>query len=231
MLALIGGFTALFESVAMRTQSSIKSLSPIPSARGWASCCCNSGSLHLLAQWIYQAHALFIIRAGSHVGPCCAAFIAAPRDRSNGIDLQGRAFLHSYSWKTEEPNGILEHIMTAPILVASWIRLHYYGSSIDNNAYCSGDKMLHNMAGGFGIQQGAGGDLRSSLPVQSVHDGDSLFHPFLRLTAVIQAPTARIDKVLEKHAKVLALFNHQWLHLIAITEDRETCLRHQSGGT
>ncbi len=55
----------------------------------------------------------------------CAAFIAAPRSRSTGQDLGGRAFLHDYEWQADEGFGVLELILTAPVVVASWISLQY----------------------------------------------------------------------------------------------------------
>ncbi len=149
----------------------------------------------------------------------CAAFIAAPRERTRGLDLEGRTFLHSYDWRADADNSILELIMTAPLVVASWISLQYFASSTDNRAFGSGDKTLHNVVGGFGVLEGAGGDLRVGLPMQSVHDGRTLFHQPLRLTALIEAPTERIDAVLSKHENVRVLFEHDWLHLIAIAQD------------
>jgi uncharacterized protein YbcC (UPF0753/DUF2309 family) len=60
----------------------------------------------------------------------CAAFIAAPRAIAVLADLQGRAFLHSYGWQTDEGFGTLERILTAPVVVASWSSLQYYGSTV-----------------------------------------------------------------------------------------------------
>ncbi len=55
-----------------------------------------------------------------------AAFIAAPRERTSGVDLGGRAFLHSYDQSSDDQIPILELIMTAPMVVASWINLQYF---------------------------------------------------------------------------------------------------------
>ena len=55
----------------------------------------------------------------------CRAFIAAPRHRTVKADLGGLAFLHSYDWRQDEGFGVLELIMTAPVVVASWISLQY----------------------------------------------------------------------------------------------------------
>jgi uncharacterized protein YbcC (UPF0753/DUF2309 family) len=160
----------------------------------------------------------------------CAAFIAAPRDRTRGLNLEGRTFLHSYDWRHDPENAILELIMTAPLVVASWISLQYYASSIDNERFGSGDKTLHNVVGGVGVLEGAAGDLRVGLPLQSVHDGEKLFHRPLRLAAFIEAPTERIDSVLAKHANVRALFANGWLHLVAMSDDGRTFTRRMRDG-
>ncbi|NBB73535.1 MAG: DUF2309 family protein, partial [Bacteroidetes bacterium] len=47
----------------------------------------------------------------------CMAFIVAPRHRTEGLDLGGRSFLHDYDWRQDEDFGVLELIMTAPMVV------------------------------------------------------------------------------------------------------------------
>ncbi len=150
----------------------------------------------------------------------CAAFIAAPRHRTRGLDLQGRSFLHSYEWKADAANGypVLRLIMTAPMVVASWISLQYYGSAIDNRHFGAGNKLLHNAVGSLGVLEGQGGDLRPGLPFQSVHDGEKSMHEPLRLNVIIEAPTEAIDSVIAHHDDVRALISNQWLHLFAMDE-------------
>jgi uncharacterized protein YbcC (UPF0753/DUF2309 family) len=146
----------------------------------------------------------------------CAAFIAAPRHRTAGLDLGGRSFLHSYEWAQDEGFGVLELIMTAPMVVASWISLQYYGSTVDNVAFGSGNKVLHNVVGTLGVYEGNGGDLRTGLPMQSVHDGEKYVHEPLRLNVFIEAPREAMNAVIEKHAAVRELLDNGWLHLWAI---------------
>jgi len=148
----------------------------------------------------------------------CAAFIAAPRHRTRDVDLAGRSFLHSYEWREDEGFGVLELIMTAPMVVASWISLQYFGSSVDNRVFGSGNKVLHNVVGTLGVLEGNGGDLRVGLPWQSVHDGEKLIHEPVRLNVMIEAPIEAMDAVLEKHPEVRELLDHGWLHLFAIDE-------------
>ncbi|WP_416908150.1 MAG: YbcC family protein [Polymorphobacter sp.] len=151
----------------------------------------------------------------------CAAFIAAPRSRTAGLNLEGRSFLHSYEWQLDAPNGfpVLSLIMNAPMVVASWISLQYYGSAADNHAFGSGNKLLHNAVGGLGVLEGNGGDLRTGLPMQSVHDGEKLMHEPLRLKVLIEAPMAAMDKIIADSETVRNLLENQWLHLAAIGED------------
>ncbi len=148
----------------------------------------------------------------------CNAFIAAPRARTLGRDLQGRAFLHDYDWQRDEGFGVLELIMTAPVVVASWISLQYYGSSVAPELFGGGNKLLHNVVGGFGVVEGNGGTLRTGLPWQSVHDGQALAHEPLRLTVCIAAPREAMTAILERHPGVAALFDNRWLHLFALDD-------------
>lgn len=149
-----------------------------------------------------------------------AAFIAAPRWRTQGVDLQGRAFLHDYDWRQDSDGSILELIMTAPMVVAHWINMQYLTSTTDNQRFGSGNKVLHNVVGGrIGVFEGNGGDLRIGLAKQSVHDGQRWMHTPLRLTVVIDAPRDMIDAVIAKHQVVRELVEHQWLYLQCLDSD------------
>ncbi|HKK06690.1 MAG TPA: DUF2309 domain-containing protein [Gammaproteobacteria bacterium] len=149
-----------------------------------------------------------------------AAFIAAPRARTAGMDLGGRAFLHDYDWRKDEGFSILELIMTAPMVVANWINMQYYGSVVDNRRFGSGNKVLHNVTGGaIGVLEGNGGDLRVGLPLQSLHDGKRWVHEPLRLSVFIEAPQDAMDDVIARHELVRQLVENGWLHLFAIGED------------
>jgi len=48
-----------------------------------------------------------------------------------------------------------------------------------------------------------------------VHDGRDFVHEPLRLTAIIEAPRARIEQVLASHPEVRELVGGEWIHLIA----------------
>ncbi len=150
----------------------------------------------------------------------CKAFIAAPRGRTAGRSLEGRAFLHDYDWRQDKEKGfgVLELIMTAPVVVASWISLQYYGSTVAPEIFGAGNKLLHNVTGGIGVVEGNGGTLRAGLPWQSVHDGEKLVHEPLRLSVCIEAPREAMTDILARHEGVRALFDNRWLHLFALDD-------------
>jgi len=143
-----------------------------------------------------------------------AWFVLAPRSRTAGLDLQGRSFLHDYDWRTDEGFGLLAQLMTAPMVVAHWINFQYYASTVDNRTFGSGNKVLHNVVGGsIGVFEGNGGDLRTGLSMQSLHDGARLVHEPVRLGVFIEAPRPAIDAVIDEHEVVANLVANQWLHL------------------
>ncbi len=149
-----------------------------------------------------------------------AAFIAAPRSRTAGIDLSGRAFLHDYEWRKDEDFGVLELIMTAPMVVANWINMQYYGSVVDNQKFGSGNKVLHNIVGGsIGVLEGNGGDLRVGLPLQSLHNGERWVHEPLRLNVFIEAPKSEMDRIIAKHELVRELVENRWLFLFQMDDE------------
>lgn len=146
-----------------------------------------------------------------------AAFIAAPRWRTRGLDLGGRAFLHDYDWNKDPDFGVLTLIMTAPLVVASWINLQYYGSTVDNERLGCGNKVLHNVVGGLvGVLEGNSGDLRIGLSLQSLHNGETWKHEPLRLSAFIEAPTEALDRIIQDHPMLRQLVDNHWLNLCQI---------------
>lgn len=159
----------------------------------------------------------------------CRAFIAAPRARTAGRSLEGQAFLHDYVWSRDERFQTLELILTAPVVVASWISLQYFGSAVAPALFGAGNKLLHNVVGGMGVVEGNGGNLRAGLPWQSVHDGVDFVHEPLRLTVAIEAPTEAISDILRRHADVRRLFDNGWLHLFALDDQGRMAWRYAGG--
>lgn len=153
-----------------------------------------------------------------------ASFIVAPRSLTKNIDLCSRSFLHSYDWKFDQDNGILNLILNAPMVVAQWINSQYLFSTIDNVAFGSGSKITQNIVGKIGVMQGNGSDLMHGLPLQSVNLSEEIsYHKPARLMTLVYAPSEKIDQVIKNSPKLQQLFANQWVALY--------CLDPKSGET
>ena len=158
-----------------------------------------------------------------------AAFIVAPRSLTQNANFDGRTFLHSYDHHRDPDGSVLETIMTAPMVVAHWINMQYYASTVDQHHFGSGNKTIHNVVGRFGILSGNSGDLMTGLPWQSLHTGSDYQHEPMRLQSVIAAPRSSIEAVIAKHELLSNLLTNGWLHLIAI--DEATAYRYAEDGS
>ena len=159
-----------------------------------------------------------------------AVFVAAPRNRTLGLDLQGRAFLHDYDPALDEGGEILESIMTGPMIVATWINLQYYASTVNNRRFGSGNKVLHNVVGGsIGVFEGNGGDLRTGLPMQSLHDGRQWIHTPQRLSIYLEAAAPDMERILDKHVMVRDLVDNDWVFLFRIDPANNVIERYHRG--
>jgi uncharacterized protein len=149
----------------------------------------------------------------------CHSFIISPRYRTKNLNLEGKVFLHSYNWESDSDYSVLETIMTAPMVVTSWINLQYYASTVDNVRLGSGNKTLHNVTSGLGVLEGSTGDLRIGLPLQSIHDGENYQHLPLRLNVIIEAPIEAINTILKKHSNVRDLIENKWINLMILNKN------------
>lgn len=160
-----------------------------------------------------------------------AAFLIGRRWLTKGLNLESRVFLHSYDPASDSDGGILERIMTAPLIVGEWINMEYYFSSVDPWVYGSGSKVIHNVVGGVGVMLGSQGDLQGGLPLQGVIDGSRRYHEPMRLLAIIDAPPERISGIIAKHEILQALFHNQWVNLLAFDADRSQFCKYRADST
>ncbi len=156
----------------------------------------------------------------------CSSFIVAPRERTEHVNLAGKSFLHNYNWKKDKDFAVLETIMTAPMVVTSWINLQYYASTVDNKKFGSGNKTLHNIVGGIGVLEGFGGDLKVGLPWQSVNDGFNFQHEPQRLNVIIEAPVDEMSKILDKHESIRNLCDNHWIFLFAMNDEGKVAYKY-----
>ena len=151
-----------------------------------------------------------------------ASFIAARRSRTRCANLEGRTFLHDYDNDSDSDDSVLKLILSAPVVVASWINLQYFASTVNNERFGCGTKALLNRIGSLGVISGNEGDLRVGLPMESVHRPDgSWFHDPVRLQVVVEAPTDKIDRVLDQVPSVADLVKNGWVRLFALAPESE----------
>jgi len=146
------------------------------------------------------------------------AFVAASRERTRNLGFDGRVFLHEYHESRDPDGDVLTLILSAPMVVASWINLQYYASVVDNRVFGSGNKVLHNVTGRHAIFEGNAGDLRVGLPLQSLHDGTKWMHEPLRLSVFVEASLDNVRRVVESVPAVRELVENEWVLLFALDE-------------
>lgn len=150
-----------------------------------------------------------------------AAFIAAGRHLTRDVDLQRRTFLHDYDPSKDPDCSILELIMTAPLIVAHWINMQYYLSTVDNSVFGSGSKTTQNIVGNLGVIQGASSDLKLGLPMESVASAeDNIYHEPMRLLVLIESNRRKLEEVMDRHENVLNLVKNSWIRLVALENEQ-----------
>ncbi len=149
-----------------------------------------------------------------------AAFIVGRSELTQGLDLGGRAFLHSYDHRGDETGRLLEIVMTGPQIVGQWINMEHYFSTVDTEVYGSGSKIYHNVVGRFGIMSGPQSDLRTGLAWQTVMDGPRPYHEPMRMLTLIEAPRERILQIIGRHRILRQLYDNEWVRLVALDPDQ-----------
>ena len=159
-----------------------------------------------------------------------AAFIIGRRGLTKAINLEGRSFLNNYDYREDTTGALLQGILGAPTVVGQWINSEHYFSATDPEVYGAGSKIYHNVVGRIGIMAGPQSDLRTGLARQSVMRSTMPYHEPLRLLVVAEAPRERLTKCLENLPHVQALFDNEWIHLVAVDPEEENPLyRYEPG--
>ncbi len=151
-----------------------------------------------------------------------AYFIIGRRSLSKDMSLEGRSFLHSYDYRLDPIQRLLENIITGPLVVAQWINMEHYFSTVDNERFGSSSKVYHNVAGRFGVMTGGLSDLRTGLPSQTVLDKGLPYHDPLRLITLIEAPLEHAQRALESVVAVKNLVRNDWIRLLVIDPEKQT---------
>ena len=158
-----------------------------------------------------------------------AYFVIATRGLTQGMSLEGRAFLHSYDYRIDERRRLLETILSGPLVVGQWINLEHYFSTVDNERFGSGSKVYHNVAGRFGVMTGNLSDLRTGLPSQTVLDNGLPYHQPIRLITVIEAPFEHARSAIEAVAPVKNLVRNGWIRLMVVDPEAAAVFVYDEG--
>jgi len=158
------------------------------------------------------------------------SFLIGRRALTKGLDLKGRVFLHSYDYREDPSNRLLEVLLTAPQVVAQWINMEHYFSATDNEVYGSGSKIYHNVVGRFGIMSGPWSDLRLGLARQTVMNGEMPYHEPMRLLTIVEAPRSGIEKLIARHEVLQHYYHNEWVHLIVLDPEVGDWYRYRPNG-
>ncbi len=142
--------------------------------------------------------------------------IIGRRVLTEGVDLDGRAFLQSYDYRLDPKGRMLENILSSPVVVGEWINLEHYFSTVDVEHYGSGSKVYHNVAGRFAVMTGNQSDLRTGLPTQTVLKDGRPYHEPVRLIALVEAPVPFVLRAVGNLAKVRSLLFGGWMRVIVL---------------
>lgn len=149
------------------------------------------------------------------------AIVVGPRVLTEQATLGRRCFLHSYEWSADPDGQSLLTILSGPLVVAEWINLQYYFSTVDPVGAGAGSKLVHNGVGRIGVLTADRGDARAGLPLESVarpstHGPFQPEHLPVRLLAVVVAPRTRVDQVLDAAPAVARLVANEWIGLVVL---------------
>jgi uncharacterized protein YbcC (UPF0753/DUF2309 family) len=119
-------------------------------------------------------------------------------------------FLISYD-PSQDPDGrVLEPLLLANAPVGAGISLEYYFSTVDNERYGCGTKVVHNITGLFGVMEGTSSDLRPGLPRQMIE-----IHEAMRLLIVVEHELPVLDALYARQRPLQTLVGNGWVQLAA----------------
>lgn len=147
-----------------------------------------------------------------HATNACA-FIGR-RSMSRGAFFDRRAFLISYDASIDPEGLILERHLMINGPVGAGISLEYYFSMVDNEYYGCSSKVMHNIAGLFGVMEGASSDLRTGLPRQMIE-----IHEPMRLLVVVEAKIELVTAIYQRQTALQELVGKEWVVLAAKDPD------------
>ncbi|MBF0427403.1 MAG: DUF2309 domain-containing protein [Magnetococcales bacterium] len=143
-----------------------------------------------------------------------AVALIGRRATTRGVFFDRRMFLISYD-PTIDPEGtIVEAILLAAGPVGAGISLEYYFSTVDNDRFGCGSKVVHNITGLFGVMEGTGSDLRTGLPQQMIE-----IHEAMRLLVVVEQRPPILTAIYQRQPEIRELVGNGWIVLASLDPD------------
>jgi hypothetical protein len=161
-----------------------------------------------------------------------AALVIGNRSLTSGLNLSNRVFLQEYNHGDDPKGKWLETLLSGPMVVAWWINLEHYFSSVDPRVWGSGSKVSHNVTGRLGVVVGHEGDLRFGLPRQTVMDSNrKLRHDPLRLLVIVETTRERMGASLQASPSIRKIFDLEWATLVVSEPEPAKFWRYEAGGS
>lgn len=145
-----------------------------------------------------------------------AAMVIGPRALTVNLNLEQRVFLHSYEASADPDLSILQSILLGPLMVAYWINMQYYFSTVAPEIYSAGNKAIHNVIEDVGVLEGNDMDLKGGLPLQSVYFRETPLHQPMRLLVVVYAKQDAVAGIVSSNKKLSQLVQGGWIRLNVI---------------
>lgn len=137
-----------------------------------------------------------------------AVAVIGRRSMTQGAFFDRRMFLISYD-PTLDPDGrIVESILLNAGPVGAGIALEYYFSTVDNDRFGCGTKVVHNVTGFFGVMEGTSSDLRTGLPRQMIE-----IHEAMRLLVVVEQTPEILTAIYQRQPVIQELVGNAWIQL------------------
>ncbi|NBO93217.1 MAG: DUF2309 domain-containing protein [Planctomycetia bacterium] len=149
-----------------------------------------------------------------------AMCIVGRRERTRGLYLDRRSFMHSYDPSTDDADGtILGRILGAVVLVCKGINLQYFFSALDSRGWGAGTKLPHNVTSLLGVMDGAASDLRTGLPWQGVE-----LHEPIRLLMAIETTPEVMRRIMARNEAIRRLIVNGWVQLALLDPESSQIL-------
>jgi len=144
---------------------------------------------------------------------CAAAFIGR-RSMHQGVFWDRRTFMVSYDPHNDPQGDTLQAQLLGNGVVGVGIAMDYYFSRIQNGYLGSGNKATHNIAGNFGVMDGASSDLQTGLARQMTE-----LHEPMRLLVIVETTLETISAIYDRQEDIRGLIDNEWIILAVKNPD------------